>query len=115
MGRRAGRTKGAVPIFSKMLRTLMTERDLTIVELSKIALIPKSTICDWLAGSSPSDLSSVKRLADTLKVTMAYLTTGENDRVSVSTMEMADMFDLGTKHEGLYRVTFQKLEPRKKD
>jgi transcriptional regulator with XRE-family HTH domain len=98
-----------------MLRTIMNERDLTIVALAKQTGMAKSTISDWLGGSSPSDLSAVKRMSDVLNVTMAYLTTGENDRAQVATLEMHDMFDNGVAHEGVYRITFQKLEPKKKD
>ena len=96
----------------QILRRLVDEKGLSILGLAKSTGIPKSTLADWLNGSTPSDLHALKKLADTLGVTMAYLATGEKDMVHTPVTELIDLFDFSEEQNGIYRVVFQRLLPK---
>lgn len=102
--------------FSKILRSLMTEKNLSVRAAADIARVGISTIDNWRAGALPEDYSAVKRLANGLGVSLSFLLTGEdevrgNDQVPTIT-EAFD--DGGTLFDGYAKITIQRLIPRKK-
>ena len=110
--RKKKRLKEKTPL-SMVLKAIMEERGLTLTKLGTLAGISKSTIAGWIAGQAPLDLVAVKRLANVLKISMAYLTTGQEDQIEQKTSEIVELLQNGKTHEGYYRVLFQKLEPKK--
>jgi transcriptional regulator with XRE-family HTH domain len=61
----------------EQLTNLLEQRHISASELSKEIDIPKSTISDWLSGTSPKNISQVKRVADYFDVSLDYLCFGE--------------------------------------
>jgi len=51
-------------------------RGLTLSELSRRAKVPKGTIHSWISGKSPKNIDAIKRVADTLKVSLDHLLYG---------------------------------------
>ena len=103
--------------FGKILRSLMSERDMTIRQAAAHAGVSASTVDDWRGGALPEDYSAVKRLADALNVSFSFLLTGEEDnqtkKVTASITEVFD--DGGALFDGFAKITIQRLIPRKKE
>jgi hypothetical protein len=101
------------PPFARILTALLAERSISNKEASFLAGTSQSTIHDWKNGTSPSDLMAVKRLADALGVSMAYLTTGENDQNSQP--HIGAIFDDGPiVFSGYAKVHIQALQRKDK-
>ena len=66
--------------FAKILTNLLAERKLTNKQAASIASVSPSTIQDWKTGTSPADLTALKKLSDGLGVSVAYLISGEEDK-----------------------------------
>jgi transcriptional regulator with XRE-family HTH domain len=64
--------------FSKQLNCLLKARGMTAAELSRRTRVPKQTISDWLGGTHPRNMNHVKKVADTLDVTILELFFGES-------------------------------------
>ena len=45
------------------LKHLLEEKRISVAELARKASVPKQTIFEWLMGSSPKDLTKLKRVA----------------------------------------------------
>lgn len=103
--------------FAKILRSLMTEKGITIRKASDLAGVPPSTIDDWRGGALPEDYSAVKRLADALGVSFTFLLTGEEDHRNKSILpSVTEVFeDGGALFDGFAKITIQRLIPRKKE
>ena len=61
----------------EQLSELMKRNGINSATLSRISGVPKSTISDWLTGSSPKSIPQVKTVADYFGVTIDYLCFGE--------------------------------------
>lgn len=108
--RRAGPTP-----FAKILRTLMSEKKLSIREAAEIAGVGTSTIDNWRGGALPEDYSAVKRLARGLGVSFSFLLTGEEEvRGEGHAPAIGEVFDDGgALFDGYAKITIQRLIPRK--
>ena len=108
-----GRKKkdGKVTPFSRELKRIMRDRDLSLTDVSKMADISKSTLSGWLASTAtPADFTVVKRLANCLGVSMSLLCTGEEDKTAPKVGgDVIELFHNGESHEGCYRIILQKL------
>lgn len=101
--------------FSKILRRLMSEKNMSIREAAKIAKVASSTIDNWRGGALPEDYSAVKRLAKGLDVSLSFILTGEDDspeKDHVPTITEA-FEDGGALFDGYAKITIQRLIPRK--
>lgn len=107
---------GTTP-FAKILRSLMTERKMTIRQAAVIAGVAPSTIDDWRAGALPEDYSAVKRLATEFSVSLSFILTGEEDLKEANQLpSIAEVFDDGGAiFDGYAKITIQRLIPRKKE
>ena len=103
--------------FAKILRSLMTEKSMTLRQAATIAGVAPSTIDDWRAGALPEDYSAIKRLADGLGVSFSFLLTGENDQKNPNELpSVTEVFaDGGALFDGFAKITIQRLIPRKKE
>lgn len=68
------------------LREILSRKGMSAAELARVSKVPKTTISDWLAGSSPKNLQQVKTVADILNLSVDELVFGAsptNSRKSV--------------------------------
>jgi transcriptional regulator with XRE-family HTH domain len=102
--------------FAKILRSLMTEKGMTVRQAADLAGVGSSTIDDWRGGALPEDYSAVKRLASGLGVSFTFLLTGEEDRREHAILpSVTEVFeDGGALFDGFAKITIQRLIPRKK-
>lgn len=102
--------------FSKILRGLMAEKKITVREAAKMAGVAVSTLDDWRGGAVPEDYLAVKKLAQSLGVSMAFLLTGEDEASSNSVSpSVTEVFqDGGALFDGFAKITIQRLIPRNK-
>lgn len=103
--------------FAKILRSLMQEKSITVRKAADLAGVASSTIDDWRGGALPEDYSAVKRLADGLNISFAFLLTGEEDnRRQIELPTMTEVFeDGGVLFDGFAKISIQRLIPRKKE
>ena len=103
--------------FAKILRSLMTEKKMTLREAAKLAGVAPSTIDDWRGGALPADYLAVKWLAKGLGVSLSFILTGENDlHDSLHLPSVTEVFeDGGALFDGYAKITIQRLIPRKKE
>lgn len=60
------------------LKSQLLKKRITLSGLSKMAQVPKTNIHSWLLGSNPN-LTQLKRVADTLEVSIYELAFGISD------------------------------------
>ena len=103
--------------FAKILRSLMSEKGMTVRQAANFAGVASSTIDDWRGGALPEDYSAVKRLAASLGVSFSFLLTGEEDSRDQSMLpSVTEVFqDGGALFDGYAKITIQRLLPRKKE
>jgi len=82
----------------KQLKLYLENKDLTASELSRLAGVPKQSLSDWLAGSNPRDIRTVKRVADALEVSLDHLVFGEGLQVAPAIENKGDWMS------GVYEV-----------
>lgn len=54
-------------------------KDMTATKLAKLSGVSKSTISDWLTGTSPRNIEQVKAVANVLNVTLDELCFGKDE------------------------------------
>lgn len=103
--------------FSKILRALMTEKEVSVREAAELAGVGISTVDNWRSGALPEDYSAVKRLAKSLGVSMEFLLTGEEDKFDGNHLPSvtAVFQDGGALFDGYAKITIQRLIPRKQE
>ncbi len=77
-------------IFARNLNDLMKEHGMTVREAAKVANVAVSTIQNWRGGSSPNDYVAVRKLANALNTTLAWLLTGEHDTQAQGSIRIDD-------------------------
>jgi transcriptional regulator with XRE-family HTH domain len=102
--------------FSKILKSLMKEKNLTMREVAKIAGVSASTINDWQSGSTPENYMAVKKLAKEFGVSFSFLLTGEDESAVKNHLpSVTEVFDDGgALFDGYAKITIQRLIPRNK-
>lgn len=65
-------------IYGRQLSYFLKQRKLSAAELSRQSGIAKQTISEWLQGAEPRSISSVKRVAQVLSVSIDVLYSGSN-------------------------------------
>lgn len=87
----------------KNLKMLLDKRGMSVSHLARMSDVPKQTISDWLTGRKPKSLMSLKRVADTLEVTVDYLCFGE-DKPKTAIEEFKNEINAGVFEVVLRRV-----------
>jgi transcriptional regulator with XRE-family HTH domain len=77
------------------LLTLLDKNDLTAAQLSRKAMVPKQNLHNWLQGAKPRDVEQIKRVADTLHVSMEYLLFGIKEKSTNPLLDKADEISAG--------------------
>ena len=115
MAAKKRRRSGSTP-FSKILRSLMTEKSISVREAAEVAGVGISTIDNWRAGALPEDYVAVRRLARKLGVSLSFILTGEDEvRGEDQLPTITEAFDDGgALFDGYAKITIQRLIPLKK-
>jgi len=95
--------------FAKNLKRLLEQRGLSVKEAAKRVGTSEKNLREWLSGRSPRDLDAVRRLASVLGIGIHDLLFSSPDPIGM----MADIFERTEVHTGLYRVTVEKVSPKK--
>jgi transcriptional regulator with XRE-family HTH domain len=61
---------------TRILRQLLSDRNMTVAQLARATKIPRQTIQNWLAGQHPRSLHQIKTVADFFRVPIDYLCFG---------------------------------------
>ncbi len=105
------REKDHLP-FGKILKTIMTERGLTVRAIGEMAGVSPSVVQSWVTQSSPQDLQAVARLAKALNMSFKGLLLGQPE-VAQGEINPAEIFEEQDLFEGICKVKIQRLMPRK--
>ena len=100
---------GTAESFGVRLDRLMTERGLTVRAAATAAGVSQSTLQNWRSGHLPTDFPAVRRLAEALGTTLAFMLTGEADGAPA----IGDvLLDGGEVFDGFLEVKIRRLIPR---
>lgn len=110
MGVTSRRRAKSIP-FNHKLRSIMTQRNLTVRDTAKLAGVSPSVIQSWMSDAVPHDLEAVSRLADALNIGFKELILGDNEKKShlVFTLAENDYF------EARCTIHLSELTPKKKE
>lgn len=110
MGITSRRRTKSIP-FSHKLRSIMTQRKLTVRDTAKLAGVSPSVIQSWMSDAVPHDLEAVSRLADALNLGFKELILGDNENNSRLVFNLAenDCF------EARCTIYLSELTPKKKE
>ncbi|MCB9229970.1 MAG: helix-turn-helix transcriptional regulator [Deltaproteobacteria bacterium] len=100
---------------AKRLDRLLKENGLSIRAAAEVAGTAPSNISNWLAGSNPTDFDALKKLADTLGVSIGYILLGYDETPCKRELTVDDLYVREEIFEGLLEVQIRRLVPRKKD
>ena len=102
--------------FGKRLSRLMDEKGLKLRQAADIAEIGVSTLHGWVEDRAPTNFQAVRRLAQALEVSMAYLLTGEDDHPHTAPTRLEDT--LRAKEvifDGTVEVLVKRLIPKEEE
>lgn len=94
---------------SKQLNILITDKDLTIAKVARLAKIPKQTLHNWSVGQSPRKIADVKKVADVLGVSVDYLCFGDAEKVPPEAPALDALVD-GEWISGVFEVKIRKVK-----
>lgn len=97
---------------SKILSSVMKERNLTLRNVASMADVSISVVQNWVSGANPHDLRSISRLAKALGMSFESLLLGTQDE-SIQIRSLSEMFDEAEVFDGYCRVSIKKLVARK--
>lgn len=95
--------------FSRSLKKLMDERNLTISQVATLAETGKSVVGSWLSGAVPFDLKAVHRLSRSLGVPFDTLILGVDGNGNEE--DLSSLYEDVPLYTGLCRIS--KLIPKK--
>jgi transcriptional regulator with XRE-family HTH domain len=104
--------KPAAHDFSKTLSRLMVEHGMTVKRAAEIAGVGSSKIQAWRSGTKPTDFEAVRRLAEAMGTTMAFLLTGRDDAIRGPIPAVSEVLaDGGLIFDGICQVVIRRLVP----
>lgn len=96
--------------FSKNLKKIMKERNVSPKELSEATGIPRSSIGDWLAGTEPRLNESVLKVSRFFGCSLDFLMTGIEPEENTLKKILGQSDESYTEiHSGVYRLKIEKL------
>lgn len=98
--------------FKKILKQVMTDRELTIKVVGEMAGVSTSVAQSWLDGSVPHDLQAVARLAKALNMSFKGLLLGEPESAH-QRLTAAELFEEQDFFDGICKISIKRLVPRK--
>lgn len=93
---------------SMMLKTLMEDQKLTLRAIYEQSGVPRSTLSDWLAGSTPKNLRQLRAVAKVLGVTFELLACGDEEKdheVILNSMPRSLVLD------GHFKIRIERIGP----
>jgi transcriptional regulator with XRE-family HTH domain len=72
---------------SKILKKLMSDKDLKASQLSRATGVPAQTLHNWLSGQKPRDIDQVKMVAEHFQISLDYLLYGINEKIEKLSFE----------------------------
>lgn len=94
---------------AKMLTSILRERRWTLTKLAKESGVPVSTIHAWANGGKALDLDKLKKVSDTLEISLHQLVFGTPDpHEPISGEILKELFT------GDLRVTVHRIEKQKR-
>jgi transcriptional regulator with XRE-family HTH domain len=90
-------------MIDKKLKALMKSRNISATDLSKETGVPRTTIQQWLTGSSPNIMQADK-IASYFNVTIEELVFDRKPKPSIESI-----FNEAQLHVGHYRIEITKL------
>ncbi len=93
----------------------MEERGLSARALAKMTNIKASTLGDWLAGATPTDLVAVAEVARILKIDFQVLLLGSRPEIGTAEKSIHDIFEIEDSPEfsGIFLIEAKRLKRRK--
>ncbi|MBS1983585.1 MAG: helix-turn-helix transcriptional regulator [Bdellovibrionales bacterium] len=102
--------------FSQTLKDLMRNRGISASAVSKACAIPKSSISEWLSGRKPKMDEALVRLAKFFDVSVEFLITGDHPEETVVSDLVKSLDESFVQiHQGVYRISVEKLKDKKSD
>ncbi|NUM87856.1 MAG: helix-turn-helix transcriptional regulator [Bdellovibrionales bacterium] len=98
--------------FGKILRSIMSERGLTVRAVAEMAGVSSSVVQGWISKSVPHDLAAVSRLAQALGISFKGLLLGQQETVTHATT-LEELFEEQDFFEGVCKINIKRLLPRK--
>jgi transcriptional regulator with XRE-family HTH domain len=92
--------------FAIVLKKLIRQRGLTTAELAHAVSISPKTISDWLAGSVPRDLNSVRACARYFHVSLHFILFGEEENLNGLPKEIVEKAEL---QPGRYEIIVRRV------
>jgi transcriptional regulator with XRE-family HTH domain len=106
----ANRGTNTLP-FRQILKSVMTERNLTVRKVAELAEVKPTTVSNWLDGKNPHDLKAVDRLAKSLGISFKGLLLGEPETVG-SVQNISELYQEQDFFDGLAKISIKRLIPR---
>ena len=95
------------------LRLYLEHRKISASALARASGVPKQSISDWLAGSSPRNISQLKKIADSLSVSIDHLVFGKGiEALTAQLPSQVLIQDSNDWSGGLYEVRFRRIRAR---
>lgn len=100
--------------FAEQLRKILFEKKLTQEELGNLIGVKRPMISQWVTGARNPSLSSIKRIAEALKVPVKYFVDDENIKKEIKSYENNDvvklMMSLITEHNKAVEEKMKRFE-----
>lgn len=90
------------------LQKILTEKKISIRELSRNSKVAPSVISGWLKGNSPTDLILIKNISENLGVSFSWLLTGSHEK-NISVPTMSEIFEEQPYFDGYARIRIDRL------
>lgn len=91
----------------KVFSEILSNRRLTVKEVSDATKVPASTLAEWKANRTPKNPTQVRRVAEYLGVSLHYLIFGEEDREEpLSKIVREDFF------QGTFEITIKRVREK---
>ena len=110
----SGRKAKSTEHWGQRLSRVLKEHGLSNRAAAKLIGVSPSVVDGWTKGSSPSDLSAVKMLADHLSVSFSWILTGQREKESPKA-SVAELFQELPYFDGYARIRIDRLMPRDDD
>lgn len=90
------------------LQKVLSEKNMSLRELSRHTKVAPSVLSGWLKGNSPTDLILIKNLSEHLGVSFSWLLTGTYEKGSV-VPSMSELFEELPYFDGYARIRIDRL------
>jgi transcriptional regulator with XRE-family HTH domain len=91
------------------LKQLLELKGMTASTLARSSGVPKQTLTDWLAGTSPKNIDALKRVARVLEITIDELCFNDQPKGKPDIFEQ----NLDSINAGVFEVVLRKVRQEK--